>query len=63
MYRHGIRIIDLLEPDVFREKLEKSYSFNKNLAEKALGGKIKLPLENVYDEYLELGEKLKTVRC
>lgn len=59
MYRHGIRIIDLLESDVFREKLEKSYSFNKNLAEKALGGKINLSIEKVYDEYLELGEKLK----
>ncbi len=59
MYRHGIRMIDLLEPDIFREKLEKSYSFNKNLAEKALGGKISLSLESIYTEYLAYGRRLK----
>lgn len=59
MYRHGIRIIDLIEPDIFHEKLEKSYLFNKNLAEKALGGKIDLSLKKIYDEYLDLGQRLK----
>tara|TARA_A100001015_G_scaffold244606_1_gene280192 strand:- start:177 stop:980 length:804 start_codon:yes stop_codon:yes gene_type:complete len=28
MYRHGIRMIDLLEPEVFKEKLEKAFKFN-----------------------------------
>ena len=37
MYRNGIRMIDLLEPDVFNEKLSKGYSFNKGLIENALG--------------------------
>jgi len=59
MYRHGIRMIDLLEPEIFKEKLDKSYSFNKNLAEKSLGGKINLPLEKIYDDYLNLGQQLK----
>ena len=59
MYRHGIRMIDLLEPDMFREKLDRSYLFNKNLAEKALGGKIKLSLNEIFNEYLEYGKKLK----
>ena len=59
MYRHGIRMIDLLEPDIFREKLKKSYDFNKKLAENALGGKINLSLDEVYSEYLKLGERLK----
>ena len=59
MYRHGIRMIDLLEPEIFREKLEKSYLFNKNLAEKALGGKIRFTLETIYTDYLEYGKQLK----
>jgi len=59
MYRHGIRIIDLLEPNIFREKLEKSYLFNKNLAEKALGGKISSSIESIYTEYLGYGKQLK----
>ena len=59
MYRHGIRVIDLLEPNIFREKLEKSYDFNKNLAEKALGGKINSSLDEIFSEYLELGKHLE----
>ncbi len=59
MYRHGIRMIDLLEPEIFREKLEKSYLFNKNLAEKALGGKINSSIELIYTDYLEYGKQLK----
>ena len=35
MYRHGIRMIDLLEPEVFKNKLEK-LSFNMTLI-KAFG--------------------------
>jgi adenylosuccinate synthase len=59
MYRHGIRMIDLLEPEIFREKLEKSYLFNKNLAEKALGGKISSSMESIYNDYLGYGNQLK----
>ena len=36
MFRNGIRMIDLLEPNVFREKLEKGYTFSKGIIEKAL---------------------------
>ena len=36
MYRHGIRMIDLLEPEVFKDKLEKAFSFNMTLI-KAFG--------------------------
>lgn len=59
MYRHGIRIIDLIETDIFKEKLEKSYAFNKNLAEKALGGNITRSKSEIFDEYLKYGEQLK----
>jgi adenylosuccinate synthase len=58
MYRHGIRMIDLLEPDIFKEKLEKSYQFNKNLIERALQGKLVESLENIYDRYLSYGQQL-----
>ncbi len=59
MYRHGIRMIDLLEPNIFREKLEKSYLFNKNLVEKALGGKISISMDKIYIDYLKYGKQLK----
>ena len=36
MFRNGIRIIDLLEPEVFKEKLIKGYDFAKGLIEKSL---------------------------
>ena len=44
MFRNGIRMIDLLEPDVFREKLEKGYAFAKGLIEKSLGQTLEIPL-------------------
>jgi adenylosuccinate synthase len=59
MYRHGIRMIDLIEPKIFQEKLEKSYLFNKNLAENALGGKINSSIDKIYTDYLKYGEQLK----
>ncbi len=31
MYRHGIRIVDLLDKDIFKEKLAKAYAFNANI--------------------------------
>ena len=36
MYRHGIRMIDITEPEIFKEKLEKSFAFNDTLI-KAFG--------------------------
>ena len=33
MYRHGIRMVDITEPDIFREKLDKAFSFNQTLIE------------------------------
>ncbi len=59
MYRHGIRMIDLLEPEVFREKLEKSYAFNRSLIEKALGGTLDISRDEIYEEYLDYGQRLK----
>jgi len=63
MFRNGIRIIDLLEPDIFKEKLKKGYSFSKNLIEKALGGTFDISMDSIYDDYIEYGNKLSSYVC
>ena len=57
MYRHGIRIIDLLEPDIFREKLEKAFTFNQTIV-KAFGHSPVLDKEKIYKDYLDFGKFL-----
>ena len=63
MFRNGIRMVDLLEPDVFREKLEKGYAFSKGLIEKSLGQRLEITIDEIFDTYLDYGEKLKTYIC
>ena len=63
MFRNGIRMVDLLEPDVFREKLEKGYAFAKGLIEKSLGQILEITIGEIFDTYLDYGEKLKTYIC
>ena len=57
MYRHGIRIIDILEPDIFREKLEKSFAFNQTIM-RAFGHSSTLDKEKIYEDYLGFGKFL-----
>ena len=59
MFRNGIRTIDLLEPKVLKEKLEKGYSFAKGLIEKTLERSLDIEKEEIYDSYLSYGEQLK----
>ena len=59
MYRNGIRMIDLLEPDVFNEKLIKGYNFNKGLIENALGQSLDYTKKEIYETYIEYGKILK----
>ena len=59
MYRHGIRMVDITEPDIFREKLDKAFSFNQTLI-KAFGHSAVLDKENIYDQYIEHGETLRS---
>ena len=59
MFRNGIRIIDLLEPDVLMEKLTKGYSFARGIIEKALSKRIESSIEEIFDSYCSYGEKLK----
>ena len=63
MFRNGIRTIDLLEPDVFAEKLEKGYSFTKNIIEKVLHKKFDPPMEDILKTYLDYGKKLAPYIC
>ena len=59
MYRNGIRMIDLLEPEVFREKLEKGYAFAVGIIVKALGSSFNKSVEEIFDTYIQYGEELK----
>lgn len=58
-YRNGIRIGDLLEPEVLKEKLEKAYNFNVNILEKVFDYEFSTPKEDIFAEYLKYGERLK----
>jgi adenylosuccinate synthase len=59
MFRNGIRMIDLLEPQVFQEKLEKGYSFSKGLMEKSLGVDFPTTMGEIFSQYIEYGIKLE----
>ena len=63
MFRNGIRMIDLLEPDVFREKLEKGYNFAKGLIEKSLGKLLEMNQEDIFSAYIEHGKQLEEYIC
>ena len=63
MFRNGIRMVDLLEPDVFMEKLEKGYAFAKGLIEKSLGQTLEMTIDEIFSTYVDYGEKLKTYIC
>ena len=58
MYRHGIRIVDLLEPEIFKEKLEKAYDFNSTLI-RAFGRELQKSKDEIYRQYLDHGQRLK----
>ena len=63
MYRNGIRMIDLLEPEVFREKLQNGYRFAKGLIEKSLGQSLEISIEEIFDTYAVYGQQLKSYIC
>ena len=55
MFRNGIRMVDLLEPKVFSEKLNKGYKFNKRLIENVLGQTFDNKMEDILATYVEYG--------
>jgi len=59
MYRNGIRMVDLIEPNIFNEKLDKGFDFNKGLIENALGQSLNYTKEEIYNTYIEYGKILK----
>lgn len=60
--RCGIRVIDLLNPKVLKEKLEDNLTEKNEIFEKVYGHE-SFPFEDVYKEYLSYGEKLKKYVC
>jgi adenylosuccinate synthase len=57
--RIGIRLIDLLDPDIFRKKLEVSYRYHKNLLIQSEEFNFNTSLEEIYNNYLEIGKQLE----
>ena len=58
MFRHGIRMIDLTEPDILKEKLHRSYEFNQKLIN-AIGDQVIQEDEKlIYREYCQYGKNL-----
>ncbi|PIT86255.1 MAG: adenylosuccinate synthase [Candidatus Magasanikbacteria bacterium CG10_big_fil_rev_8_21_14_0_10_43_6] len=58
-YRHGIRVGDLLDPVMLREKLEKSYAFNTSILSEVFHISFEKTLEAVHAEYVQYGVALR----
>ncbi|MFA4831158.1 MAG: adenylosuccinate synthase [Patescibacteria group bacterium] len=58
MYRHGIRMGDLLEPEMLKEKLAKAYQFNVDILKKVFNSEFNQSLEDIYNAYLDYGKQL-----
>lgn len=59
MYRHGLRVIDLLNKDVFAKRLKKSFMFNKKLVENVFEESFSYSYEEVLSQYLQYAEIIK----
>ncbi len=57
--RHGIRLEDLVNPNIFRAKLEEEFEQKKKRIEKVFQYPFNLNLEDVYEEYKSYGNKLR----
>jgi len=58
MFRHGIRMIDLTEPDILKEKLHRAYQFNYKLISAISDQVIQADEKSIYKEYCLYGKKL-----
>lgn len=56
--RSGIRVCDLMNTAVFKEKLEASIEAKNEYITKVLGGEA-LDFQAIYDEYIELADRLR----
>lgn len=57
-YRHGIRMGDLSEPDLLKEKLLKSYTFNARILDEVFDKPFDRSFRDLYEMYLGLGQTL-----
>jgi len=58
MFRHGIRMIDLTEPDILKEKLHKAYQFNCKLISAISDQVIQEDEKSIFKQYCQYGQKL-----
>ena len=56
--RCGIRVCDLIKPEVFKEKLKENIDSKNDIIVKVYNGE-PLNFDEIYEEYVELGKKLK----
>src|SRR5258708_2768869 len=61
MARHGLRMVDLLDPDLFREKAARVVAEKNRIAQGAYGANVDFSHE--VEETLRLGEKIKGYIC
>lgn len=57
--RLGIRLEDLMNPSILREKIEAIFPLKKAIIEKVFGGKVETTAEMICKEYIGYGKKLK----
>ncbi len=59
MYRHGLRVTDLLNKDIFAKRLKKSFTFNKKLVENVFDKKFDHSYDSILKQYLKYIEVIK----
>ena len=59
MYRHGLRIVDLYNKDVFAKRLKKAFIFNKKLVENVFGESFNYSFEGILHQYLDYAEAIR----
>ena len=58
LYRHGLRMTDLLNKELFEKRLKKSFGFNKMLVENVFNEKFNYTFEGIMEEFLGYGQML-----
>ena len=59
LYRHGLRVTDILNEELFKTRLKKSFDFNKLLVENVFNEKFEHTFQSILNEFLEYGEVLR----
>ena len=59
LYRHGLRVADLLNEELFETRLKKSFDFNKALVEKVFNENFDHNYEELLKEFLGYGSMIK----